>query len=492
MNATMASVQFPDEMSAYMVYPDLSLGPAAHVYHWARVKPTEIAVVAPGRILTWDGLLKEVQSVAIELRGLSITDPVLTNYQFESELIIELACLHEGIVVGSLPNASYNELSSLAAIFPHLISSEHNDEFSAFHQHVLAEYRVAKSVDWSMTPHRHTEDEIVKVVFSSGTTGSPKPIAFSSRALAARTKSVAETYLSISPFFTFLSHKSAPGNASLLTNLWRGTTHFVRSSVPNDQKLVREYGIRNIVTSPAMLRDHLDYAEANFGMSLEHIHTLGSPLPDQLAKATAERLGVEITNIYGSTEAGVMASRLWHQGDYSLAGAIDKDAQVEIVDEDLGILDAGKVGIIRVRTSNQSSGIFGPDGRGDAFAPDGWFYPGDRGFIDKSGLLYVIGRIDDLINKGGIKIDPIPVERFAVERFNLKESAYIFGEQEDGTPHFALIVVATSRVNTNDILLELKKEYGHSAPDLVLQSEFLPRNENGKIIRRAAVKTEDN
>src|SRR5690606_316615 len=121
-------------------------------------------------------------------------------------------------------------------------------------------------------------------------------------------------------------------------------------------------------------------------------------------------------------EAGGATSRLYESDDPFDAGHITPGSSVEVVDEDDVPLPQGEVGRIRHRSFGMVHEYVGePEATARAFR-GGWFYPGDLGFIRSDGGLTLTGRETEVLNAGGVKIDPNRVDHAAMENPSVSDA----------------------------------------------------------------------
>ena len=469
-----------------MKLPDLGQGPIAHLHYWAINAPDMPALVSYRRRLSWLQLLAEVQSVVQLLRDFRLQGRTLLDFRLDTEIVFTLACLHEGIVCAGLPDR-IDSKSLRKAGFENVLTVDGVPEISGLREIRVSTYAAMDKPKDNFSYHSFEDDEIMRVIFSSGSTGISKPIAFTKKAMEARIQKVSESYLSQTPFMSLAGVRSSLGNNAFLTSLWLGNPILVPSGVKQDLELIEEFSIRNIVASPSILQTHLQSGSAPIQSQLEVVHSAGAHLNQKLAARAVNFFDAEVVNLYGSTEAGIFAQKNALDGDQLLAGSLLDGATVEIFGPEGELLGPGVEGEIRVQTSFQASGYLGDPGAFSSLYKDGWFYPGDRGFLDSNGQLHVAGRTDDLLNLGGLKIDPLPIEQFALDNFEITDCACFLATKDDGTTVHVMLVVGEKALNIDTIRTRLVEKFGGSAPEAVLQNTKVPRNENGKIIRSARV-----
>ncbi|ATI11982.1 MULTISPECIES: class I adenylate-forming enzyme family protein [Acetobacter] len=138
-----------------------------------------------------------------------------------------------------------------------------------------------------------------------------------------------------------------------------------------------------------------------------NIIIVGGSLPKQLRKITTQKLTKKIHVVYGTEETGLVAVQN-DKLDWSMnsVGSVLPWVEVEVVDENGHILAEGQEGSVRIKSSSVLPPQFflGPKA-GEKFQ-NGWFYPGDRGYLKSSNReLFITGRYDDLVSFGGDKFD---------------------------------------------------------------------------------------
>ena len=136
------------------------------------------------------------------------------------------------------------------------------------------------------------------------------------------------------------------------------------------------------------------------------LRVIGGPVSPALRAALHLDFTAKVRSIYASNEASVISVTDGDDG----TGTVLPDTSVKIVNENGREVSPGKPGIIHVRSPRMSTGYLWDDVRtADNFA-DGWFRTNDMGVIPSPGKLIVLGRADEMLNIGGLKISPHPIE----------------------------------------------------------------------------------
>jgi long-chain acyl-CoA synthetase len=207
----------------------------------------------------------------------------------------------------------------------------------------------------------------------------------------------------------------------------------------------------------------------------------GGPLEKRARDAFVERFGVPVHTQYGSTETLAATIDLDDGYEEGRVGRPFAGVTVSIFDEQGQMLPAGISGRVGIRSAAACGGYANdPEATGERFRA-GFVFPGDRGVIDTSGVLRLLGR-SDVINVGGMKVDPVEVAN--VIRAALSVSAVeVFGWEKSGVPGVFAVVEANPRKVTPTMVVRACRAglASYKVPARVVVLERLPRNENGKI-----------
>lgn len=325
------------------------------------------------------------------------------------------------------------------------------------------------------------------MIFTSGTTGVPKAIAFTEAQLWARLEASVMAYPPGTRFSTMFGLGSLGAQIGFLGSLRDRTPHIVPGPPEWRLGVVRELGITILAGSPQQLVELHEAAHtANERLpELRRLIIAGAPPSDYLVSALAGWFDAEVWDIYGSTEAHMVAARRLDAGDEDAPAFIVPGVSVEVVDENDHPLPDGEVGALRVRTPTMVTGYL--DGEADAAQHgfvDGWFYPGD--LAARTGpQLRVVGRADDLINFGGSKVRPERIEAAVCELAGVREAGVVVVTDRFGHPMIALAVVADGMIDPTDATDRLRERFAGLAPRYIVRVAELPRTETGKLRRQA-------
>jgi acyl-CoA synthetase (AMP-forming)/AMP-acid ligase II len=126
-------------------------------------------------------------------------------------------------------------------------------------------------------------------------------------------------------------------------------------------------------------------------------------------------------------------------------------------------------------------------GRGSQLGPEGWLATRDGGFLDDAGYLFLSGRIDDVIVRGGENLSPGEIEDVLIEHPSVAECAVVgVADVEWGEAVAAAVVLAEGASASEEELRAWVRERLRSSrvPSRVVFRRELPYNETGKLLRR--------
>lgn len=467
------------------------ISPITHLQTHAAQMPNGVAIQGPTLTLTWKQLAEQVALLAGFLKSQNISpgSGVLIRTSPELERIYLLAALKTGLFSASEP-AVIDSQYLISIGFRYLLTSDSNHQIEGLKTVLVPPTLRADGSALESISEEFQIGDISRVVFSSGTTGSPKAIPFSADLLARRIRAANDHYMAESPFLTTLGLGTISGNTCFYLDLWRGTTHFVPGSASYNWKVIQSFGIKGVMCSPSSLELLVREAEASPSTtSLKVAETAGGFLNPRLAERATLALRAKIINIYGSTEAGLVTNVEASNGNPFLAGAPYPGVNIRIEDEAGEILPTGAEGVVAVQTPYQAPEYLSAPKSESGKFDRGFFYSGDMGKVDEDGNLHLSGRVDDLINLNGQKINPHPIEAEALARFNLSEAVCVLAENQNGKSFHVMFVVSDQVVDTISIEKALYSVFRTRAPQKVMQIDSVPKNAMGKIPRHALIET---
>ena len=347
------------------------------------------------------------------------------------------------------------------------------------------------------------QDETGLLLLTSGTTGRPKAVMetlrgcwakmqFFADALAPRPDDVHLLFLPMAHVFGL--------RLSLIALLTGGRLVLLdRFSPARALRLVTDEGVTILPGMPThftLLLDALEAPDAgahDVG-SLRWAVTAAATLPRPLVERIYDRLGAEVHYVYGCSEN--FTTQTTDREDI-LAGSVGRevfeappgeppDGTIRAVrPDDHAPLPAGEVGELAFGARGPVHYWKAPDA-----ATDGWYYTGDLGRVDPDGRVYVLGRLKELVNRGGLKVSPTEIEA-AVARHPAVADAAVVGTPDPvlGEAICACVVPAgDERPGLEELRAFLSGSLArHKLPDELAVVATIPRTKIGKVDRRALV-----
>jgi long-chain acyl-CoA synthetase len=217
--------------------------------------------------------------------------------------------------------------------------------------------------------------------------------------------------------------------------------------------------------------------------SLRHCVCSGAPLDTAAHDAFVDRFGVPVRVQYGSTETLAATIDLDGGFEEGRVGRPFDSVTVRVFDDDGRPLPPGVPGRVGISSEAACDGYANdPRGTAERFR-DGFVFPGDRGIIDKTGVLHLLGR-SDVINVGGLKVDPIEVAAAIRESLPVVAVEVCAGKRSGLPAVIALVEADPGRVTPSMVIAACRARLSaHKVPARVEVVERIARDENGKVIR---------
>ena len=354
----------------------------------------------------------------------------------------------------------------------------------------------ANGVEPAVTPAEQT----AVILYTSGTTGQPKGAELTHANIVMNVLTVAAVYparraqvqLVALPLFhvyaqTSLMHQGVHVGDTLVL--------MQRFEPGAAIRMLVDHGVTRFGGVPTMFHAMLEHADFDriagrrLAETLEFAGTGGATMPQAVVDDFEARTGVPLREGYGCTETSPVVV-LQPPDAPARPGSVGKavwGVEVRIVDADGAALPVGEVGEIAVKGHCVMKGYYKrPEATAEAIR-DGWYHTGDLGRLDEDGYLYIVGRIKELIIRGGFNVYPAEVEGVLTTHPEVSLCAVVgvadarYGEEVkafvvpvEGAELTAEAVVAWARQNMA----------AHKYPRLVEIRDTLPLTATGKILKR--------
>jgi long-chain acyl-CoA synthetase len=343
------------------------------------------------------------------------------------------------------------------------------------------------------------DGDVAVLLFTSGTVGAPRPAMLTHGNLSsnldqilanpARPDGVDEVALAVLPLFHVFGLNAVLG----LTLRVGGTIVLVERFDPHSTlAAVAEHGVTVLTGVPTMWADLAGLPDVDPAdlATVRYAVSGAAPLDPAVRRAVRDRLGLDLTEGYGLTEASpAVTAGLGHDAPDGSIGVPLPGVEVRLVDgegEDALVGDAGE---IWVRGPNVFAGYWGDDeATAAALTPEGWLRTGDMAVVDDHGFLALVDRRKDVIIVSGFNVFPGEVEQVLAGHPDVAEAAVV------GVPHphsgeaVRAYVVARdgAHVEEDDLIAHAGRHLArYKCPSSIAFVDELPVGLTGKVIRRA-------
>ncbi|WP_341251989.1 class I adenylate-forming enzyme family protein [Euzebya pacifica] len=344
------------------------------------------------------------------------------------------------------------------------------------------------------------EDEFC-IVYTSGTTGTPKGVWFDhSRVMQHAPVACMEYEIDhTSRYLVAIPHNSSV-NITLVPCMMVGAAvGFVDSRGFDPQSFVdavAHHRATHTYLVPTQLYRLLDRIPAG-STALDGLVTVGygaAPMAPDKARALVERFGPIFVQLYGMAEVasiGTMLRKADHlaalDGRPELFGSAGQSSylmDVRVVDADGRDVDTGERGEVIFAAPYMMKGYYGEPERTAQTLVDGWVRSGDIATVDADGFLYIVDRVKDIIIRGGYNIAPSEVEAVIHRHPDVLEVAVIgVPDERWGEAIEAVVALRSDTVDLPDLQTWCKQEGLSSlkVPETIVRVDSLPKNAVGKI-----------
>ncbi len=356
----------------------------------------------------------------------------------------------------------------------------------ALGDHVLTAQDLFAGEGSNPAPESGEGDDVALVLFTSGTTGLPKPVFISHRVVADRLAYYSRPIDPEAP--QVVTMMSAPifhigGTLGLLIALHQGraTVLLPKFDAGTWLTLVETHKVTQTFVVPTMLRrilDHPRFDSTDLSSLLALSYGAAACPVDLVHRAMAAFPDVEFSNTFGQTET-LGAYAALSPADHRRGDRLDSVGRplpgvaVRVVDpeseEEVG---PGEVGEFVVRA--------------DFNTTTEWLRTGDTGWLDTEGYLFLSGRLSDTINRGGEKFGPIEVEEVLRTHPSVVDAGVVGVPDVDLGERVGAVVVVAGPVEASELVAHCSTQLAtYKVPEFVEFADELPVTVLGKPDRRA-------
>jgi long-chain acyl-CoA synthetase len=359
------------------------------------------------------------------------------------------------------------------------------------------------------------DEDIAVLIFTAGTTGFPKGVpqdhnAYSSYVLSnvdpPDMEAPPETNVLVMPLY------HVAGMQALMAAIYGGRTIALMRQFDEKEwfETVQREKATRVMVVPTMLKRIVEYPGfTKYDLSSVRVITYGAAAcPYEVLKKTIERFpGRALINAFGGTETSSTIAAL-RAADQVITGRESEaerekklkrlatsiglpmeDVEIQVRDEKGKELPAGQMGEIVVLGPRIMKGYWKDEEKTEkAFTADGWYRTGDVGYKDEEGYIYLAGRGDDVIVRGGENIGPDEVESVLSTHPKIEEAAVIGVKDEEwGQQVRAIVRLKKGETASEREIIDFCRPHlaGFKRPtSVILVTEELPKTSTGKTLRR--------
>jgi long-chain acyl-CoA synthetase len=346
------------------------------------------------------------------------------------------------------------------------------------------------------------------VMFTSGTTGTPKGASLTFDALRGSLAGIAlgaglpaegrpPRTPARGPRLVLVPVALMGGFLACLTAWWLGKPAFlVEKFSPRDVLgLATQFRFGVLAMTPAMVWE-MARLPGDVGLPGIDTATVGTAaLPEATRQAFEQKYGIPVLRNYGQTEfAGAIAFE--RPADVAAGkrpansvGRVAPGVQVAILDTEGNPLPRGELGEIAARAASAMSGYL--DNRGVPVAHKGWLRTGDLGTLDDDDFVYVVGRVRDMVVCGGFNVYPAQVEAALNTLPAVADSAVagIADERLGEVPVAIVVLHPDATTDVDDLRNQLRTRLAaYELPRRVVVVDAIPRKDTGKVDRNAVAR----
>lgn len=328
------------------------------------------------------------------------------------------------------------------------------------------------------------------IALTSGTTGMPKQVAISNELLLRRNQTFSERVLNRHPFIWL------PGGSALwpqlmrLRCLTRGLPYCIVRPQPEDYgellSAIRRFDMNTLFGAPGQIEAFLRTVGDSIrtAKTLKRIYVSGGQVSQSLKDLVIGKFRLQLWSGYAGTESGVISIKeLGLNDNPKNLGVPLSNVEVQLVDGDNNPVAPGKTGRIRVKSDQMVEGYLDEPKASAKVFQDGWFYPGDLMRFLPTGELFYEGRMGEVVNILGSKVNPTSMDEYMMTHPNVRDVAN-FGIEVGGELRFlACAVVLQGAVELKELMEFARDEFGQRSPVMIFAIDSIPRTELNKVNR---------
>ena len=480
-----------------------------YLYQHAKECPEKLAVIAGEKSATYSNLADLARGYAAYLRskGLNKGDIAVVRASQTLDYVVAYLAVHTagGVIASAEKNVPTDGIISIAKTVgaKMIISNEGEslpceDIISIDSATVLEDANTAEPMEFPLPDENDSAD----ILFTTGTTGASKGVELSHKALVATAENLIYGcgYKKDTRIIVPGPLNHANPIRKVMATIVNGSTIQLLNGMTNINAfyaaLDNPQGVIACCLPPAAIRTLFTLTGdtlGNYADRIDFIESATAPLPEPDKLRLCRLLpNTRLYNNYGSSEAASVCMYDYNAnpGKSGCIGKVMIKSEVLIVDDDRNVMKSSKdnMGYLACAGDTVMKGYINEPELTKQVLVDGVVYTNDVGYIDEEGFVYIVGRADDVINVGGLKVAPAEVEEVALAMDGIDDCICIAVAHPITGQALKLLVVMKDGAEFSPkaftAFLQSRLE-SYKVPTKYEKVDSVARTYNGKLDRKA-------
>lgn len=465
------------------------------VFH-SRHRANEPAIAFPGGVATYGALMKATGAAIEALRTFALEPGTAVMLDIRNP-IHHVAMIYALALLG-LPSASVGTtfVAEKAGFLPPILLTDRKDSRPSPNlRTIVVDERWFATDAGAMPDYARLlampgfgrPENIVRYVYSSGTTGHPKCVALTQECLELRLENmrVSVAWTRGNAILSMMGFSTYGGLMGPLLAHTEGTNLCFAGNLQDVVQMINLFRVSGLSLAVAQLQPFLAIlGDQPPPPSLKYLAVGGSKITRSMLLEARARICNAILVGYGSTEMSWVSNAVTSSLEVAegFSGYLYPWVEMQVVDDADKVLPPGQEGILRVRTPELAFYVDAA-GRPTEMLTNGWFYPGDIGSLGRDSQVFITGRSSDVINRGGVIVAPELIEDVLRLDPRVSDVAVVGVPNANGIEEIWAAVVSDTLIDPGLIIETARPHLNEKIPDRIIQVAVIPRAE-GKTSRK--------
>lgn len=454
-----------------------------NIFQWINAAPADhCALFYHDKVLTYGALkrLLELRVRQLSSYGLKVGDLVSIEIKNPAEhWFATLACFAMGLSTRAHSLGATGGDGLTPALW---IVDQKHENLGGSKQWNISDS--LEEVHEGPTVHLFNPMRVYRYFPTSGTTGLPKTVELSLHTLNLRV----EARVAYSPprgvGLLMMPVDSVAGLVHSLAYLKMGLPQIFDADAADVLIAMQRYKVSEIFASPAQIHS-VTLLAIKQGLQLEtdRILVTGALLTTQQFSGVKSHFkGAAVVAVWGASEVGFVASKIVDRSeDLGAFGRLSEGVDIEIVDERGLVLGANQTGFMRIKTPYMANRYVGTS----QVIAGQWFCPGDLGQRNEDQGLQFVGRVDEVVNLDGVKVNLLAIDAVLLAQTQVQDAASFVLSRPDGLKEVWGVVQLIDGGQLEQVFKQvIQKLPAMQRPKRLLPVAFIPRTYSGKPQRQ--------